>query len=204
MQLGELQQHQEEFDARGVTVVAISVDRSEDSLGMIERMGLSFAVASDPDLSVIGACALENQGVGEMAIHATYVVAQDGQVVYRKVARRRPMSGEILDANPAAGAALGVARDALIGVEFNAFVPADAQGPWWTSFDTIAEGQENTAFLASLQDREGRRLRLSVSATRYLRSNKTLTLVLARPDDKIQELVESSPNPLDAFAVTPA
>ena len=113
-------------------------------------------------------------------------------------------SGEILDANPAAGAALGVARDALIGVEFNAFVPADAQSPWWTSFDTIAEGQENTTFLASLQDREGRRLRLSVSATRYLRSNKTLTLVLARPDDKVQELVESSPDRLDAFATPPA
>lgn len=98
MQLGELQQHQAEFDGRGVTVVAISVDRSEDSLGMIERMGLSFAIASDPDLSVVGAFALENQEVGEMAIHATYVVAQDGKVIYRKVARRRPMSGEILDA----------------------------------------------------------------------------------------------------------
>ena len=49
-------------------------------------------------------------------------------------------SGEILDANPAVGAALGVARDALIGVEFNAFVPGDAQGPWWTSLDSLAEG----------------------------------------------------------------
>ena len=101
-------------------------------------------------------------------------------------------SGEILDANPAAGAALGVTRDALIGIEFNAFVPPDAQGPWWTSLDSIAEGQENTVFIASMQDRDGRRMRLEASATRYLRSNRTLALVIARPDTKVQTLVERS------------
>jgi PAS domain S-box-containing protein len=101
-------------------------------------------------------------------------------------------SGEILDANPAAGAALGVARDALIGIEFNAFVPTDLQGPWWTSLDTIAEGQETTVFAASMQDREGRRFRLEASATRYLRSNRTLALVIARPDSKVESLVEHS------------
>ncbi len=100
-------------------------------------------------------------------------------------------SGVILDANPAAGAALGVARDALIGIEFNAFVPTDLQGPWWTSLDTIAEGQESVVFTASMQDREGRRLRLEASATRYLRSNRTLALVIARPDSKVQSLVDA-------------
>ena len=97
----------------------------------------------------------------------------------------------ILDANPAAGAALGVARDALIGIEFNAFVPTDLQSPWWTSLDTIAEGQESVVFTASMQDREGRRLRLEASATRYLRSNRTLALVIARPDSKVQSLVDA-------------
>ncbi len=100
-------------------------------------------------------------------------------------------SGEILDANPAAGAALGVARDALIGIEFNAFVPTEVQGPWWTSLDAIAEGQESLVFLASMQDREGRPLRLEASATRYLRSNRTLALVLARPATKVESLVEA-------------
>ena len=103
-------------------------------------------------------------------------------------------SGEILDANPAAGSALGVARDALIGIEFNAFVPTDVQGPWWTSLDSIAEGQESVVFAGSMQDREGRRLRLAVSATRYLRSNKTLALVLARSDNKVETLVDAHPN----------
>ena len=103
-------------------------------------------------------------------------------------------AGEILDANPAAGAALGVARDALMGIEFNAFVPSDAQSPWWTALDAIAEGQENVVFAASMQDREGRAIRLAASATRYLRSNsRTLALVLARPDNKIQALVDAHP-----------
>lgn len=114
-------------------------------------------------------------------------------------------SGEILDANPAAGAALGVARDALIGVEFNAFVPTDAQGPWWTSLDAIAEGQENTIFSAAMQDREGRRVRLEASATRYLRTgNKTLALVIARADTKVQTLVDTHASPTPSTVSTPA
>jgi PAS domain-containing protein len=100
-------------------------------------------------------------------------------------------SGEILDANPAAGAALGVARDALIGLEFNAFVPTDTQGPWWTALDTIAEGQDNHVFLASMHDREGRPIRLEASATRYMRPNRTLALILARPATKVEALVEA-------------
>jgi PAS domain-containing protein len=100
-------------------------------------------------------------------------------------------SGEILDANPAAGAALGVARDALIGIEFNVFVPTDVQGPWWTALDTIAEGQDSYVFVASMQDREGRPLRLEASATRYPRPNATLALILARPATKVEALVET-------------
>ncbi len=100
-------------------------------------------------------------------------------------------SGEILDANPAAGAALGVARDALIGIEFNAFVPPDTQGPWWTALDTIAEGQDSYVFLASMQDREGRPIRLEASATRYLRTDRTIALILARPATKVEALVEA-------------
>ncbi len=102
-------------------------------------------------------------------------------------------TGEILDANPAAGAALGVARDALIGVEFNAFVPADLQGPWWTSLDAIAEGQDTQVFIAKMQDRGGRRLRLEASATRYLSRNKIVALVVARAATKIDALVDVDP-----------
>jgi PAS domain-containing protein len=99
-------------------------------------------------------------------------------------------TGEILDANPAAGSALGVARDALIGIEFNAFVPPDVQGPWWTTLDSIAEGQDSQVFQASMQDREGRRLRLEASATRTLVRNRVLALIVARPSSKVEALVD--------------
>jgi len=102
-------------------------------------------------------------------------------------------SGEIVDANPAAGAALGVARDALIGIEFNAFVPSEGQGPWWTALDTLAEGQESHLFLASMKDREDRRLRLEVSATRYPTRSRALALVIARPSSKVDAPVEARP-----------
>ena len=100
-------------------------------------------------------------------------------------------SGEIVDANPAAGAALGVARDALIGIGLGGFVPDDAQGPWWTSLDALAEGQESLLFVATLQDRETRRLRLEISATRHLTRQTTLALVLARPATRIERLLET-------------
>jgi PAS domain S-box-containing protein len=104
-------------------------------------------------------------------------------------------SGEILDANPAAGAALGITRDALIGVEFNAFVPTDVQGPWWTALDAIAEGQDHHVFLASMQDREGQTLRLEASATRMRIRNRVLALVMARPSMKVDALVDADPRP---------
>lgn len=131
MQLGELQQHLQEFDTRGITVVAISVDTPQDSEGMIERMGLSFAIASDPGLSVIRAFSLENHEVGEMAIHATYIVSQDRKVIYRKVARRRPMSGELLDAIDAHRGTYTGPRDAP---------EVRRRSPWqdWKLLDAVA------------------------------------------------------------------
>lgn len=102
-------------------------------------------------------------------------------------------SGEILDANPAAGAALGVARDALIGIEFNGFVPPDLQGPWWTTLDALAEGQDHHVFEASMQDRSGRRLRLEASATRTPSRSRTLALIVARPSTKVETLVDARP-----------
>lgn len=93
-------------------------------------------------------------------------------------------TGEILDANPATGAALGVVRDALIGVHVDAFVPDDLRRSWWTSLDAMAEGQESLVFQAMLQDRDGRRVSLEVSATRYRTRTQTLALLLARPSSE--------------------
>jgi PAS domain-containing protein len=113
-------------------------------------------------------------------------------------------SGEILDANPAIGAALGVARDALIGVELNAFLPADAQAAWWTALDALAEGEESQLFGAALQDRGGRRLRLEASATRHLMRSRTVALVVGRPSTTLEARSERRASAPSTAASTPA
>ena len=49
-------------------------------------------------------------------------------------------SGAIVDANPAAGALLGIPRDALLGVPAMGFVPSANHESWWTELDSLTEG----------------------------------------------------------------
>jgi len=90
-------------------------------------------------------------------------------------------SGSIVDANPAAGALLGVARDALLGVDAMAFVPPERQAQWWTELDAMTEGCEPRRFEASLRDAQGREIPVACSITRFATRERTLALVLARP-----------------------
>jgi PAS domain S-box-containing protein len=89
--------------------------------------------------------------------------------------------GRIVDANPAAGALLGVDRDALIGLELTAFVPEPSQHEWWNQLDAIAEGDPARRFDAPLSDVEGRALLLEASLSRHATRGRTLALVLMRP-----------------------
>ncbi len=98
MQLGELQSQIERFEDRGVRAIALSVDLPDDSLAMIERLGLTFDLGSDPDQRVVKAFRVQNPDTQELALHAVYLVDADGEVFYRKVARRRPTSEELIDA----------------------------------------------------------------------------------------------------------
>jgi len=98
VQLGELQNQIARFDHRGVSVIAISVDEQAASLAMIERLGLTFDLGSDPQQSVVKAFGVQNPDTRELAIHAVYIVAADGEIFYRKVGRRRPVSAELIDA----------------------------------------------------------------------------------------------------------
>ena len=98
MQLGELQSQFERFTRRGVSVVALSVDPVEHSDAMIRRMKLQFPVVSDQDQAVMQAYGVQNPDTRELALHAVYIVDKQRRVLYRKVASRRPLAQELLDA----------------------------------------------------------------------------------------------------------
>lgn len=90
-------------------------------------------------------------------------------------------SGRIVDANPAAGALLGVARDALLGVDAMSFVPRAAHGIWWTHLDAMTEGGEPQRFRSRLADASGSVVEVECSVTRFSTRDRTLALVVARP-----------------------
>lgn len=90
-------------------------------------------------------------------------------------------AGTIVDANPAAGALLGVDRDTLLGIEFGSFVPAVGQPAWWSTLDAIAEDSDSQRFRAPLKDISGAEMELEASATRFQSRGRTLALTLLRP-----------------------
>jgi PAS domain-containing protein len=90
-------------------------------------------------------------------------------------------SGRIVDANPAAGALLGVARDALLDVEAMSFVPAPARNLWWTHLDAVTEGSEPHRFTADLRDAGGATFTVDCTITCFATRRRTLALILARP-----------------------
>ncbi len=89
--------------------------------------------------------------------------------------------GVIVDANPAAGAMLGVARDALIGVAALGFVPKAEHESWWTELDAMAEGSESRRFESRLQDPSGLSIPIDCAMTRFATRGRTLALALIRP-----------------------
>ena len=90
-------------------------------------------------------------------------------------------SGRIVDANPAAAALLGVARDALIDVEADSFIPPSDRSGWWTQFDAVTEGTEPRRFSASLADKSGIPIPVDCTITAHATRSRTLALVVARP-----------------------
>ena len=90
-------------------------------------------------------------------------------------------SGRIVDANPAAAALLGVARDALIDVEANRFMTNGSRPAWWTELDAVAEGTEPRRFRASLADVAGLEIAVDCTVTPLSTRHRNLALVVARP-----------------------
>jgi PAS domain-containing protein len=90
-------------------------------------------------------------------------------------------SGRVVDANPAAGALLGIARDALLDVEASVFIEAGAQTDWTIALEAMTEGAEPRRFPLTLRDKAGAPIAVDCTATRFTTRERTLALILARP-----------------------
>ncbi len=81
-----------------MSIVAISVDPPAVTLPWANEKGLTMPLASDPEQKLIKGFGLVNPDVPELALHAVYIVDEQGKVFYRKIARRRAYSNEFIDA----------------------------------------------------------------------------------------------------------
>lgn len=90
-------------------------------------------------------------------------------------------NANVVDANPAAGALLGVARDTLLGVDAMSFVPPPMHDTWWTELDAVTEDAEPRRFRGQLQDAQGDAIDVDCSVTRFSTRERTLALIVARP-----------------------
>ena len=64
-------------------------------------------------------------------------------------------TGRIADANPAAGALLGVARDGLLECDAEGFVAPACRGAWSTHLAAVSEGAAPRRLRPELQDAGG-------------------------------------------------
>lgn len=90
-------------------------------------------------------------------------------------------SGEIVDANPAAGSLLGVNRDALLGVTALSFVEREGHEGWWTRLDAISEDSDPGNFWTRLVDARGGPIEVDATMTRFATRGRVLALMMMRP-----------------------
>lgn len=91
------------------------------------------------------------------------------------------ISGRIVDANPAAGALLGMERDGLLDTELGRFVLAEEETLWRDELDAVSEGSEPRRFQAHWVDGAGTRIPVEARVTRHVARERVLALLVARP-----------------------
>jgi PAS domain-containing protein len=89
-------------------------------------------------------------------------------------------TGRIVDANPAAGALLGVERDALLEIDAISFVPKSAHACWEAALEGVAESENEQEFESLLKDIHGETIAVENRITGFSTRRRTLALVLTR------------------------
>jgi peroxiredoxin len=81
-----------EIQKLGGRVLAISVDRPEDSARVVESRNLNFQILADVDRKVITAYGLVHKGGGQggvdIALPAHVLIDQKGRIAWRHLAKR--------------------------------------------------------------------------------------------------------------------
>jgi peroxiredoxin len=86
-----LQLRASDFQAAGAKLVAVSVDSVEQNRGVVERLGLTFSLLSDPGLVAVDAFGLRHVGgnpfpeppaTGDIARPAIYLI-ENGAIRWR-------------------------------------------------------------------------------------------------------------------------
>ena len=89
-------------------------------------------------------------------------------------------TAQIADANPAAGALLGLQRDALLGMDLLSFVPRERHSGWWIELDAVCEGTEPRHFRSEFRGALHPPVAVECSITRFETQSRPLPLVVAR------------------------
>jgi peroxiredoxin len=100
MQLVELQSHLNDFERRGVAVVAISVDPADVCEKLEAGLGLTFPIVPDVKHVAIDAYGVYDKE-NEISWPAVYVVERDRKIAWRFLGdnyKERPPANDVLQA----------------------------------------------------------------------------------------------------------
>jgi peroxiredoxin len=98
--LAGLQKVLPELEAKGATVVGISVDEAPESKMLRGALNLTFSLLQDEDAEIAAAYGVRMRGES-MAIPSVFVVGQSGEIVWRHVGEYvpdRPTAESVLEA----------------------------------------------------------------------------------------------------------
>jgi peroxiredoxin len=86
-----------DFEKRGAKLAAISVDPPPTAAAWHKRKGFTYPLLSDPNMDLIEKkMHIRNPQQPDLAIHAIYILDEQGKIFYRKIGRRRALSKELL------------------------------------------------------------------------------------------------------------